>query len=79
MGTDRLTDAPYDPQESDAIIQELKNDRPLVCPRCAGPLQKGESTTTSNFSVFIVRCPTCRRAIFAGEYFRRTRENPPTS
>jgi hypothetical protein len=78
MDKERLTDAPYDPEESDAIIAELKADRPLVCPRCAGPLERGESTVTtiSLFSVFIVRCPTCRRAIFAGEYFRREKEKP---
>ena len=77
---DRLTDAPYGPEEADAIIAELQAGRPLVCPRCAGVLQTGESTTTiSLFSVFIVRCPTCRRAIFAGEYYRKTKQKPPGS
>lgn len=71
----RDTDAPYGPEESDAIIADLQADRPLICPRCQGPLQRGASTATtvSLFSVYIVRCPTCRRAIFAGEYLKSGR------
>ncbi len=64
----RPTDAPYSAQESDAIIADLRAERAPTCPRCGGVLEKGESTTSSHFSVFIVRCPTCRRALFAGEY-----------
>ena len=73
MTDHRDTDAPFGPDEADAIIAAIHSDGELTCPRCKGPLVKGTpaSATGSMFTVYLVRCPTCRRAVFAGEYFKR--------
>ena len=67
---DRPTDAPFGPEEAERIMQDAREEHELFCPRCGGPLQIGSSAspTTSQFTVFLVRCPTCRRAVFHGTY-----------
>jgi hypothetical protein len=70
----RPTDAPFGPDEADRIIAALRDGRALECPRCHGKLDKGppSSPTSSQFRVYLVRCPECRRAVFHGEYLRRS-------
>ena len=71
MTEHRPTDAPYGPEESAAILEALHGGGTLACPRCGGPLEKAApATNQSLFTVFLVRCPSCQRAVFAGEYFK---------
>lgn len=70
----RGTDAPYGPEETKAILQQVKDGATGTCPRCGGALEMGpplRPSTPSLFTVVMVRCPTCRRAVFAGEYLKR--------
>ena len=68
----RGTDAPYGPEETKAILAAVKAGGLGVCPRCGGTLEHGPAlkSTPSLFTVVMVRCPTCRRAVFAGEYLK---------
>jgi hypothetical protein len=70
----RPTDAPFGPEETEAILAGLRHGEMPECPRCHGRLEKGppSSATVSQFRVFLVRCPVCRRAVFHGEYLRRS-------
>ncbi len=70
----RPTDAPYGPEEAELILDALRRGVKLECPRCHGPLESPPpaSPTVSMFRVFLVRCPACRRAVFHGEYLRRS-------
>jgi len=63
----RDTDAPFGPEEADAIRAQFGRTPELACPRCGGPLVAGEPVTgaTGSFAVFAVRCPVCRRTVFA--------------
>jgi hypothetical protein len=71
MTEHRPTDAPYGPEESAAIMKALHEHAPLVCPRCQGPLEQAPPVANQSlFTVFLVRCPRCQRAVFAGEYFK---------
>ena len=69
----RGTDAPYGPDETKAILAQIKEGGVGTCPRCGGALVHGEAvkSTPSLYTVVMVRCPTCRRAVFAGEYLKR--------
>ena len=71
----RPTDAPFGPEESELILDAIRRgEKPLLCPRCGGPLETPPPArpTQSLFRVFLVRCPECRRAVFHGEYLRRS-------
>ncbi len=69
----RGTDAPYGPEETRAILAQVKDGGAGTCPRCGNALEHGPAvkTTPSLYTVVMVRCPTCRRAVFAGEYLKR--------
>ena len=68
----RPTDAPFGPEESQTIIAALRRGEHPPCPRCGGPLESPPvSATNSSFQLSLCRCPTCRRAVFHGEYLRR--------
>ncbi|HEY2807039.1 MAG TPA: hypothetical protein VGI92_14365 [Gemmatimonadales bacterium] len=69
----RVTDAPYGAEETRAIIAQVKDGATGKCPRCGGSLELGPpvKSTPSLFTVVMVRCPTCRRAVFAGEYLKK--------
>jgi DNA-directed RNA polymerase subunit RPC12/RpoP len=65
----RDTDAPFGPEEADRILAALARREDLACPRCGGPLEHAGSDvkTASQLSVHLVRCPNCRRAVFASQ------------
>ena len=70
----RPTDAPFGPEESELILSAIQRGEKPSCPRCGGPLEQPPPPrpTQSLFRVFLVRCPECRRAVFHGEYLRRS-------
>jgi len=66
----RDTDAPYAPDEAEAIQRMLATPgTSLECPRCHGPLVAGTAVdvSASLIGVYIVRCPACRRALMASQ------------
>ena len=69
----RPTDAPFGPEEAEQIIAAVQREVSVDCPRCGGPLQMGPPAgpTISQFTVFLIRCPACRRAVFHGKYLRK--------
>jgi hypothetical protein len=74
----RGTDAPYGPDETRRILAEVQDGEPGKCPRCGGQLEHGPPAdpTSSLFTVVMVRCPTCRRAVFAGKHLQRPPQAP---
>ena len=70
----RPTDAPFGPEESEQIVAAIHQGAKPTCPRCGTLLESPPpaSPTQSLFRVYLVRCPACRRAVFHGEYLRRS-------
>ena len=70
----RPTDAPFGADESERIVAAIHRGEKPNCPRCGGALELAPpaSPTRSLFQVYLVRCPACRRAVFHGEYLRRS-------
>ena len=65
----RDTDAPFGPEEAEAIRRMLATGVRLECPRCREPLESGTPVAAggSVLDIYMLKCPTCRRALFTSQ------------